>query len=188
MRTILIKLIIATLTLSATTFANAAVLLDPYLGHTITGDWEMGAADEKFTNLTFGSRLGYQTIEGLQFGLDVQLGKGKFNYQGGGDDSTSNTDFGAFVGYQSFMGFRAYFAYMFSGQYKVDSANNPPTFKGSALKIGVGYQFMEHFTMNLEYIANTYGKVKDEDGTSDLGSDLKANAIMISASFPFSLM
>jgi hypothetical protein len=161
--------------------AHAGLLIEPNVGFAVSGGWEQGNQDDDLSMTHIGSRIGYLTAMGLMFGGDLQYGMGTISDTTEADVTTM--DLGLFVGYQSFMGLRVYGAYFLSSLIDYDVASNLEM-TGAGFKLGVGYQFVEYFALNLEYHMMTYDEAESTSGSGSLINDFETNLIMISASFP----
>jgi hypothetical protein len=173
--------------------AHAGFLIDPYLGYAVSGGWSDNDGtppqDGDGTTLSLGARLGWQTMMGLQLGLDVERAQSTLNDIANGgtaDADTTALAYGPFIGFQSMMGVRAYFSYYLSSNSEVDDSNPGQTFIGSGFKLGLGYRIIEYFTVNLEYTSLSYDEV--EVGGITFNEDFTADFISLAVSFPIHLL
>lgn len=164
--------------------AHADLLLEPYIGYA----WGKAratntAGDEisnKDTGVTYGGRVGWERL-GLMLGVDYQSG------QWTRDTSTkldvTPSDLGVFVGYNFPILLRAYGEYVFSAQEKVSNANGSNTFKGSGIKLGVGYTALPLLAIGLEYKSNVY----DKDNNAVTPPSAKEEIYALTVSLPLTL-
>lgn len=165
--------------------ANAGFHIEPYLGRTVVGNWEMGAEDDKFAMTTFGSRFGYQSSGGFQIGGELHLGAGDI------DRNNSNTDvvqsaLGLYLGYQAKGGFRLYGTLLTSG-FGFDNSSDT-IYSGSGFKAGIGHKLTNWLALNVEYSKINYSHGKDDDTPrTQLAHNFKTDSISLVFSFPFNL-
>ncbi|MBX3022159.1 MAG: outer membrane beta-barrel protein [Bdellovibrionales bacterium] len=156
--------------------AQAAILLEPYLGYH-TGKYDSGSREYDLSGLNFGARLGYQNL-GLQLGLDYMTGAWTVKTDPSLDAEPS--DLGLFVGYQFPVMMRVYGVYNLQSKNKAKSSAGSSTLEGSGIKLGVGFTSLPLVAVNLEYRSSTYTKV---DGNS-LSKNAKDNTYGLTVSLP----
>jgi hypothetical protein len=132
--------------------AGADLLLEPYVGYH-TGKLTGGSPSVSSTQsgVTYGGRVGYESMLGFMIGGDVMSGSWKVNsggYFGNTSPTSTPTDLGIFIGYNFPVLVRVYGEYGFSAQNKYTNGSSI-TEKGSNIKIGVGYKFAPLVSLNL---------------------------------------
>ena len=190
----LVKIFVVASLLTFTSVAQSGFLLEPYLNQSISGEATdsdpTNTLDADASHLLYGARVGWMTMMGLMLGVDVQLGQGKWEFNGGGEVDTSMQDLGAFIGYQTMMGFRFFLSYMFQNKTTLEYTNQSDAeLSGSGFKLGVGYTFMNFgapwFAINAEYHTNTFDECEQTNGCNgNLTYEVDQNAILLGVSFP----
>ncbi len=182
------KIIMLSLVFSTLGFTK--VLIEPYVGVNILGDFDyksaaVNAAKGKSDKIPFtlGGRLGYTKI-GFQVGLDGALTKAmKF------DQNTAQkgdlTEFGAFVGYELPILLRGYVGYTFLG--KIDFETGGKFEKLQGVKFGVGYSIYPFIKLNLEYKLYNFGKYELSAGSVNPSADADLKMFAATISIPFKL-
>lgn len=166
-----------------TQFANAGVMLEPYVGYASgkIGDESTGKSNGK--GVYYGARAAYNMM-GFFVGGEYQGGKLKVDSTPKTDNSI--TDMGAVVGYEFPILLRVYGTYFFASE---DKATFSPaiTFKGNAMKLGIGYTAFPLVAFNVEYYQSTYNKASNGTQSATLtGEDLvKGSFVMFNVSMPF---
>ena len=162
--------------------ASAGVFVEPYVGyatghfeHTVTvNGTTFQRIDTDFSGMGFGARAGFR-ISALVFGGEYQGGSMNFSGAGGG---FKPKDLGAFAGLFLPGGLRLWGTYFFKS--KSDSI------EGSGMKGGIGYLFMKHLSLNVEYITYTFKTISlPQFAGIAIGYSGKASALMFSLSMPF---
>lgn len=155
--------------------SRAEFLIEPYLGYHM-GKFEVSGVSENSSGVTYGGRLGFSTLIGLQFGADYMAGKWEadFNPKFKGDAS----NLGVFVAYDFPVLLRVFGSYFFDSEYKDDNK-----FEGNAIRLGVGFSPVPLIDINLEYMTATYDKFNG----NNLASDAKSSMYGISVSIPLTL-
>ena len=134
--------------------AKAGVFLEPYVGYA-TGHYEHTVTvagttfqriDQDMTGVGYGGRAGFK-VTSLVFGGEYQAGT--LNFKGAG--GIEPRDLGAFAGLFLPGGIRFWGTYFFKA--KTGSV------EGKAWKVGLGYLFMKHLAMNVEYMNHTLDKI-----------------------------
>ena len=191
---------IAFLSLSVTLAASAAqagLLLEPYLGYgfgTVEAKQNSGAtAKSTLTMPVLGGRVGYEGfLVHAAIDYSLPLGGTSKGDSGGAEDAdiSGGSSLFAVVGVHIPL-FRFWGGYgiIYDLTLKDDGAET--TYKGTALKAGVGFTGLPFVALNLEYIMGTTDKLKTSSGetsVSDLGySSVKSNLVLLSVSMPFDL-
>lgn len=166
---------IAAVLLMGSSVSHADFLIEPYLGYHL-GKCEAGSSDVDAKGVTFGGRLGFSTMIGLQFGLDYMGGEWRVDTSPRTDATLSNL--GVFVGYEFPIMLRVFGSYFFDAELKDTSK-----LEGDMIRLGVGLSPLPFIDVNLEYIKSTYDKL---NGVS-LGSDVKMDMYGITLSVPFEI-
>lgn len=166
---------IAAVLLMGSSVSHAEFLIEPYLGYHI-GKYDQGSADENASGVTFGGRLGFSTMLGLQFGADYMGGEWSIDTDPDTDGTLSNI--GVFVGYEFPILIRVFGSYFFDAELKDEGK-----LEGDMIRLGVGLSPLPFIDVNLEYITATYDKF---NGAS-LGTDAKMNMYGVTVSVPFEL-
>lgn len=163
--------------------ATAGVMLEPYVGYASgkMGDKSTGQDDGK--GMYYGARAAYNMM-GLFIGGEYQ--GAKISLEGNPKKDSSVTDLGAVVGYEFPILLRFYGTYFFSSEAKV-TFSPEITFKGNAMKLGVGYTAFPLVAFNVEYYQSTYNKASNGSQSITLtGEDIvKSSLVMLNVSFPF---
>lgn len=158
--------------------ANAALLLEPYVGYMPAGKIKVGTAEKTLTGVTLGARAGYSNILGLQLGLDYSTGALK-------DDATvvneyTPTNLAAFVGWDFPILLRVWAGVGLTSSTEVKNATGTATYDKGAkyMKFGAGFTPLPLVSINLEYINSQY----EESGTN-----ITASGLVLGASLPLEL-
>lgn len=164
-----------------TSTAKAGVMLEPYLGFATgkLGDKATGKSDG--SGPYYGARVAFSTL-GFFVGGEYQGSSLKIDTNPKSDGTT--TDIGATAGYEFPILLRVYATYFVDSQLKMKVSGTNYTYKGSAMKLGIGWTAFPLVAFNLEYYTPTYTKL---DGTT-LSSDYKVsgNLTMLNVSIPLS--
>jgi hypothetical protein len=156
--------------------ANAAFLVEPYLGMHFNSEAEDANAD--ITGMGIGARLGYQNL-GLMFGLNYKSADLEFEPDTGSNFDVAQTHYGLFVGYEFPILVRAWAEYIIGGEADIDGGTTWDTISGT--QIGVGYTGLPFVSLNLEIGNLTY-----EDGPTGT-ADQDISTYMLSISLPLTL-
>ncbi len=182
------KIIMLSLLFSSLGFSK--ILIEPYIGVNILGDFDytgaaINAAKGKSDKIpfSFGGRLGY-TKMGFQGGLDLAMTKGMKFDQNTAQKGDMN-EFGAFIGYQLPILVRGYVGYTFLG--KIDFETGGKFEKLQGLKFGVGYSIFPMVKMNVEYKLYNFGKYELSAASIDPKADADLKMFAVSISVPISL-
>ena len=155
--------------------AHAQITFEPYAGYEI-GDAEQGSSSDDASGLNLGFRVGGE-VGSVILGLEYALAELTVEYSGP-DEDFSTKDLGLFVG-GDLGTVRVWFTYWLDSEGKPDSGS---TYEGSGgYKIGVGFNAFSKVNLNIEKTLRVWDKV----GDSDLNNEIEIDAIMISASLPF---
>ena len=163
--------------------ARAGVFVEPWVGyatgkfeHTVTvGSTVFQRIDQNMSGMGYGVRGGWRFMA-LAVGAEYQAGS--INFKGGG--GVEPKDLGAHLGLYFLGGIRAWGTYFFKAK--------TGSIEGTAVKGGLGYLFLRHVSLNVEYIKYKYNKITLAQfaGTS-VGYSGSASALIFSLSTPFSL-
>ncbi len=156
--------------------ANAALLIEPYIGMHFNSEAE--DADADITGTGIGARLGYQNL-GLMLGLNYKSASLEFEPDSGSNYDVDQTSYGLFVGYEFPILVRAWAEYIIGGNAEFDGGSEFDTISGTQL--GVGYTGLPFVSLNLEIGNLTY-----EEGPSGT-DDQDISTYMFSISLPLTL-
>lgn len=173
------KLLVLSSVVLFTSFANAGMLLEPYLGYQMGKiDYSGGVeGDTKGTGL--GLRVGYQMVIPW-IALDVQLGKGKVSKVNPESDY-SYTDVGVTAG-ASVPFLRPFVGYIPAAKHKFEpDTGSSYNLEGNGLKLGLGIKLLPFIDINIEQVTYTYKKI---DGL-DLSSDVKMKNTIVGIGMTF---
>ena len=160
--------------------AHAGFLIEPFVDYAVSGKSKQGSADDDFSALGFGARLGMTTL-GFMYGLEYATG----NYtvkQSTGDVDGSFSDLGLFVGYEFPILIRAWISYYIQSKSDVDNSN--VEYKGTGTKIGVGYTGLPFISINLQLLMQTYDEYEAGSLSGTLANDIKNTAYLLGVSLP----
>ena len=162
--------------------AQAGFLIEPYVGYSFAGDFDLGSVNNSdFDGLTLGGRLGYQSW-GFIFGLDYSLQALTFEDKSTNSENDSDkSQFGLFVGYDLPILFRAWATYFLSSTIEPDNGGDVES--GNGYGFGFGYTGLPFVSLNLEYRKISYG----EAAGASLSEDADAKEILFSVSLPLNL-
>ncbi len=163
------------LILFAGAFADANILIDPYLGYAISGTY----GNSTVTGTEMGGRLGWSSL-GFAVGLDATIA-GSYTYTAS-NVSISATPFhyGIFASFQFPILFRGYATYFLSTK-ETDSASNYYT--GTGTKIGVQFTGLPFVAIGLEVFSNSIAKYTSAAGTVSATGTENQTRLTISAPF-----
>ena len=174
--------------------AQGGVLVEPFLGLTVSGSQELSYSNSALNDdasydsgTSFGVRLGYDYL-GWMFGLDYRIN----SFNGEGDSGGSTYDFNQtsnvaslFVGFQFPMMFRIYAGFGVSGsgtlEYGVFDYDVEDV---SQTTLGFGYSILPTLAVNLEVVNYTFADISDSSGTYS-NVELVGDHILLSVSAPF---
>lgn len=181
--------------------SQAGILFEPYIGY------ESGSINYKFkgaagvlypetykdtaTGAAYGGKLGF-TFPFFFFGVDANLFSGTQKYDpkleaSPAQQSLTRTTIYALAGINLYK-VRLWLGYSPSDQMITKESGTEVTYSGTAMRLGLGYMFVPHFSLNFEYDTHTVtdstvgGSQRKMD---DYFSQFTYNAFMVSASFPF---
>ena len=163
--------------------AQAGLMFEPYLGYSFNGSIGESSDDTDYNGLTYGARLGYQSL-GLMFGADFSAQSLSVDNDNGADADFDKNQIGIFVGYNAPILFRFWATYFFTGSLEFDGANQELT-SGSGFALGAGYTGLPFVSLNLEYRTVNYDEVEFASMTQNADTDAKE--ILFSVSLPFNL-
>lgn len=188
--------------------AQAGLYVEPYGGYASSTNSADMAAQAQLLGLSgtvkfntsgpvFGARAGWQ-FGSLFLAADygVIKGGGKVSQQPVGpatvldDESITMTAIGAAIGARiESVHIFAVYDIQFDSVAKVSNAPDI-TWKGTGVKVGLGYDFLSHLALNLEYWLGTYTKsiaagVTSSFGESSFTKNPKTTAIVVTLSAPF---
>ncbi|NQZ01359.1 MAG: outer membrane beta-barrel protein [Bdellovibrionales bacterium] len=168
--------------------AFAGFHVEPFLGYSISGNFEqssdLGDSDGDYVSKgpQLGARIGYGML-GFFGALDYEMSPMTAD-----DDDEVGIDqtlMGLAVGYEFPILLRAYATYVFSAEGTSDSSIDA-VYKGSGLKLGVGYTGLPFVAINFEVTQLTYDSVESDSSVFDDGFDsFTANYYTVNVSVPF---
>lgn len=165
--------------------ANAAFLLEPYVGSQIASTYDIdGGADGDLSGTVIGAKIGY-TQMGFNFGLNGQRASWNLDPEVGSDSDYTFTRLGAFVGYDTMIGIRLWGEYIFSFEGVNDDDSDSKLTEGSGTSFGVGYKVIPFLSLNFE-ISNL-ATAKAETSVLEYVSDRAYTSYVLSVSLPFSI-
>lgn len=173
-------------------WASAGFMAEPFLGlasGSMTGTTLTGGTltPTEHTTYGLGARLGYRW-GGFWTGLEASYLMGTAKASSSSYDWT-DTNMGLMFGYDMTNKYRVYAGYMFSSDIKQkDSSSAEATYKGSAIKFGIGYFFQPRWTFNVDLLMHSFSKVAmsgSEASVSDIYGSLKDTPLMISFGYVF---
>lgn len=160
--------------------ANASLLLEPYLGYHL-GSWSQGGTSNNMNGVSYGGRVGLQHL-GLMGGIDFM--GGNWTDKASPSNTVTPSDLGVFVGFNFPVMIRVYGMYGFNSALKFENSGTSDTYKGSDLKLGLGFTALPFVSINLEYITGTY--TKHNAGT--LTNNLTDSMFGLTVSLPLVLL
>lgn len=173
------KFILALVAMSVFTTAQAAFLIEPYVGYNFNSELEANNCSSNCTDdvsgTSIGARIGWQSL-GLQLGGSVKLSQLEID----GDDA-SGKSLGVFVGYELPILFRVWAEYTLSSTLEDDDSGVELT-DGSGFTIGGGYTGLPFVAINLEFSKVNYEKFEAGSVSGSLDADL--NTMLLSVSLP----
>ncbi len=176
------------LTMGLASFSSANILLEPYLGVTVSG--KSSGDDAKYTGNGLGARVGWSML-GFGVGLDALLAANMSAKDDTGTTKSTVTGYGAFVSYTFPIMVRGYVSYFptYTSKYKWDTAQGSMDVEvsGASNKVGVQYTGLPFVALGIEFETATSKKVKVDgvENTNVTHSTLSFTNVVISA--PFSL-
>ncbi len=164
--------------------AQAGILIEPYAGYASLKS--SGTVDISGTE----GEIEESTLDGMVYG--GRLGVGISNFGIGVDYSQAPQDTGSDLknlgafGMVSFLNLRFWGTYIFSSEIGVELAdyNESGAFKGSGVKVGLGWSVLPFVSLNAEYMMINNSK-EDLNTITAVDQDLKG--FLVSLSFPFVL-
>lgn len=167
-----------------TNIAQASLLIEPYLGLNLNGEWSAQDADssDEFDGTARGARLGIQKL-GLMLGVDYRQRYWLL------DDSAktklNGDQFAAFIGYDFPIFFRIYGEYVFGGEAK--DQDGVRYLGASGFVVGLGYKFFPFLSLNLERGELRYHEVELTNGVNLEEREEAASYYLLSVSVPINL-
>ncbi len=168
--------LVALFTYTAT--AHAGVFLEPYVGYasskatsTVSGLGVTVSGSADYSGVGYGGRAG---LKGRIFAMGGEYQAAKLKSSAGGKFEPQ--DIGAFIGLFAPLGFRAYGTYFFSAK--------AGSYKGTAWKVGIGYQMLILLSLNLEYINHDYKAIAGS--TASISTKTTASTYFLNLSMPLS--
>lgn len=158
--------------------ANAALLVDPYIGLNVSGSTKFGTVENDYDSspVSIGSRVGFSQL-GFSVGLDYQITSGiKIENNSNKFDAT---ELAVFAGFDFPILLRAYAGYIFSADFEASGSNYD---EGSGYKMGVGFTGLPFISINVEYKAVSYDKLNN--ATTQTADH---NAVLLAVSLPLKL-
>lgn len=161
--------------------AQAGLHLEPYLGYNV-GALQVKVAGQDIgdamSGVLLGARVGY-SLPLFYVAADYSLGSGLKSEVSASSVDIDVSRLGVVAGFTGLPMFDFYGGYLLNTTVKVDQTG-VPDFKGSGLKVGVGFTMLPLISINAEYIMNNY----DDDGAM---KDIKETAAVVSVSLPLDL-
>lgn len=162
--------------------SQAFIRLEPYVGYEMgTGSNEVLTFETKGINA--GARLGWlNTNEKLWIALDYETSFDlSLDYSDGGREAMTKNIIAAVFGYNFLERPWAVWAGYGMSEWKLKDAAST-TFKGTGMKLGIGYRRYKPVSINFEYFSEAFKEVSDASGSGD--ADIKSTSYMISVSWP----
>jgi hypothetical protein len=169
----------------------ASLLLEPYGGYSLSGTMNTTAGNVgKFQGIGFGARIGFTFLKSLFIAAD-----GSYLPSMDITDSVSITSKPTIMRAGAVLGFSApMFPIRFWGGFNfMDSLKwSDPTFgdttlSGNSFKFGLGIKIVHFFSLNGEYIINSYSDLSISGFTGALTDKITGKSIFVSLSFPFNI-
>lgn len=155
--------------------AQAALLVDPYIGINLNGSTKFGTAENDYKNspVSMGARLGFAKL-GFSVGLDYQMTSSieVENYI----NKFDATELAIFGGFDFPILLRAYAGYIFSADFESSATKYD---EGSGYKVGVGFTGLPFISINVEYKVVSYDKL---NGATTTTAD--NNSVLLGVSLP----
>lgn len=187
MRTIS-RILFAVVLLFAAHPAKADLYLEPYLGYG-SGELKLGSSTYTMSGSGIGARVGF-SLPIFFVAADYAMGSGKANLKSGSGSSGdySSSDLFAVVGARLPL-IRAYAGYGLMNSVTAKGNGADSTLTGTAMKFGVGFSGLPFVAINLEYITETYNKLKSGGAEYDIKSGgiidkASAGMYMLTVSLP----
>lgn len=183
------KFLILVLLIAFSSVSMASTMIEPFIGTTISGDFEnndcSSNCEDDVSGTFYGVRAAYKNL-GFFGGVDVRLGTYKL------DDADFEIDeegrIALLIGYELPVMFKFWLTYALSNNLTAESSTDGSELEystSSDITLGVGYSPIPMLSLNLEYTMLNLDENEDSDGsTNDLDADI--NTILLSASVPFS--
>lgn len=185
-----ILFIILSITVPFTTTAQAATLLEPYVGTHLNSTYTnesntcTSSCSGSLTSSAVGGRLGFQNL-GLMLGLNGKRAWYDFENVSDSLGEASTTTLGFFVGYDFPILLRAWFEYVISGRADWQDSDDVSWKVGSGKTFGIGYKVIPFVSLNLEFGSLKFTEQDAAGVATDI--DVTLNTYMLSVSIPLSL-
>lgn len=181
----------------------AGIMLEPYIGYesgTQSAKYKSTYSPSPSTDLggvisgvNLGARLGYDFL-GFWAALDYQTGSGQIKFDNSSIKSSdmNRSTTGLTAGFNFPILLRVWAGYILKEETKFKGTGTEDTLNGNGYKLGVGYQGLPFFSLNLEYYNRNYtdnaGSLKNAGfNFGDAYADYKHGTYMISLSLPLDL-
>lgn len=176
------KMILAALVTMFGFAANAGIHVEPYIGYSLSGDWEQGSSNGDYTSdgPQLGARLGYGML-GFFGAIDYELSSMEGTDFGNSDVSVDQSLLGISVGYEFPILIRGYFTYILDATGELDDSGNTEL-TGTGTKLGVGYTGLPFIAINFEL---TMLNFDEADGNAITDFEATYYTVNISAPFDF---
>lgn len=169
--------------------AHAFLYLEPYVGYeqSTVKSHIKGTAPAPINafDLEDGDSL-HGGVFGGRAGLSFLLLAAGVDYSMGTLSDTDVKDLGAFVQVTLPLGIKFGATYIIASELKGEDDGVSTVFKGSGLKLGIGYSFLPFIRMNLDYINATYDEATSS-GVTFTSVDVKRSGGMLSLSIPIDI-
>ena len=182
------------------TSSHAGVLFEPYAGYesgNINYKFKSSASfpdtyNDSISGAAYGAKLAY-TFPMFFIGADGNLFTGTQKYDSKinatpAQVNATRTTIYALAGI-NIQKLRLWFGYSPSDITTVKVTRGDDTYSGTAVRLGIGYHFLPHLSINFEYDMHTVNDYTPAGGTAvamdTYFSQYSYNAYMVSASFPF---
>jgi hypothetical protein len=174
--------------------AFAGFHVEPFVGYSLSGDFDqevggstLNSGDYTSNGPQLGARVGYGMLGffgAVEYELSPMLAAPDDNDYD--DVDINQTLMGVALGYEFPIAIRAYATYIFSAEGKGSLDNVDPVYRGSGIKLGVGYTGLPFIAINLEVTQLTYDDVESDSSSFDDDFDsFTANYYTLSVSAPF---
>lgn len=167
----------ALLTLQSLPSAHSAIYLEPYMGYSFGSGGT--TQDHSLSGVAYGLRGGWSTM-GLAAGLEYHGAMMNWNTPTKSDYNPS--DLGVFGAYNfPVLPIKVYGTYFFNSKVDIKRSGFNDTYKGNAVKIGLGFT-----TLPLIHINFDYSKVSlDKNKQGSMTNKFTADVYSLNVSVPF---
>lgn len=157
--------------------AQAGIHVEPFLGYSLSGDWKAGSTSTDYSGGPhLGARLGYGM---LGFFIAGEYEQGSMTLDSNPELDIDQTNLGLALGYEFPILLRVYGTYVFDAKAEANSSE----YKGTGLKLGVGYTGLPFLAINFEMSSASY----DELNGNSLTTERETEYYTINVSIPLSL-